>query len=111
MTRAGIDIAGTADAQDSVSGESVATARFRPISNPATSERIQFTAIAEDNGEDIVRFDWRSLPGGAITEHVHPHQEERFTVIAGDWWIPSTSLYASRTEHAPAGSAPSVSRA
>jgi mannose-6-phosphate isomerase-like protein (cupin superfamily) len=84
MTRTGIDIAGTADAQGSVSGENVAIARFRPISNRATSERIQFTAIAQDNGENIVRFNWRSMPGGAITEHVHPHQEERFTIIAGE---------------------------
>jgi mannose-6-phosphate isomerase-like protein (cupin superfamily) len=84
MTRTGIDITGTADAQGSVSGENVATARFRTISNRATSERIQFTAIAQDNGEDIVRFNWRSMPGGAITEHVHPHQEERFTIIAGE---------------------------
>jgi mannose-6-phosphate isomerase-like protein (cupin superfamily) len=83
MTSNGIDIAGTTEAQHSVSGESVATARFREISNPATSERIQFTTIAEDNGEDIVRFNWRSMAGGAITEHVHPHQEERFTIIAG----------------------------
>ena len=24
------------------------------------------------------------MPGGAITEHVHPHQEERFSIIAGE---------------------------
>ena len=59
------------------------TDRFREFSNPATSERIEFTATAED-GEDLVRFNWRSMPGGAITEHVHPHQEERFSIIAGE---------------------------
>ena len=32
----------------------------------------------------MVRFNWRSMPGGAITEHVHPHQEERFMIIAGE---------------------------
>jgi hypothetical protein len=63
--------------------ETVATSRFRPISNPATGERIEFTAPSEGSGEDVVGFKWRSLPGGAITEHVHPHQEERFTIIAG----------------------------
>jgi mannose-6-phosphate isomerase-like protein (cupin superfamily) len=63
--------------------ETVATSRFRSISNPATGERIEFTAPSEGSGEDVVRFKWRSLPGGAITEHVHPHQEERFTIIAG----------------------------
>lgn len=24
------------------------------------------------------------MPGGAIPEHIHPHQEERFTIIAGE---------------------------
>jgi len=84
MTSDGIDIAGTGDAQEIASGESVAAAQFRPISNPATGERIEFTDVAQDNGEDIVRFKWRSMPGGAITEHVHPHQEERFTIVAGE---------------------------
>jgi mannose-6-phosphate isomerase-like protein (cupin superfamily) len=65
-------------------GGNAVTARFRPFFNPATSEWIQFTAIAADNDEDLVRFNWRSLPGGAITEHIHPHQEERFTIIAGE---------------------------
>ncbi len=23
------------------------------------------------------------MPGGSITEHIHPHQEERFTILAG----------------------------
>ena len=58
--------------------------RFRELMNPATKERIQFTATPEDGPEDIVRFNWRSLPGGQITEHVHPHQEERFTIISGE---------------------------
>ena len=24
------------------------------------------------------------MPGGVITEHIHPHQEERFTIMAGE---------------------------
>lgn len=59
------------------------SAAFRPLCNPATGERIQFEAIPQD-GEDMVRFHWRSAPGGAITEHVHPAQEERFTIRAGE---------------------------
>jgi mannose-6-phosphate isomerase-like protein (cupin superfamily) len=59
------------------------TERFREFSNPATGERIRVTAIAED-GEDVIRFNWRSMPGGAITEHLHPHQEERFIIAAGE---------------------------
>jgi quercetin dioxygenase-like cupin family protein len=59
------------------------SARFRELSNPATGETIRFTATAPDGEEDLVRFHWRSQPGGAITEHLHPHQEERFTITTG----------------------------
>jgi quercetin dioxygenase-like cupin family protein len=61
-----------------------AGSRFRAFSNPATGERIQFIAVSQDDDEDVVRFSWRSMPGGAITEHVHPYQEERFTIVAGE---------------------------
>ncbi len=57
-------------------------AEFRPFVNPATGEWIQFTA--SDGDEDVVRFRWRSRPGGTITEHAHPHQEERFTIESGE---------------------------
>jgi uncharacterized RmlC-like cupin family protein len=60
------------------------TAGYRPFSNPATGERVQFTATAQDGEGDVVRWNWRSVPGAAITEHVHPHQEERFIISAGD---------------------------
>jgi quercetin dioxygenase-like cupin family protein len=60
------------------------TAGFRPFFNPATGEWITYTALAEDNGGQLVRFTWRSVPGGVITEHIHPHQEERFTILAGE---------------------------
>jgi quercetin dioxygenase-like cupin family protein len=59
-------------------------ARFRQFSNPATGESITFTATAQDGDEDVVRFNWRSAPGGAITEHLHPYQEERFMIAAGE---------------------------
>jgi hypothetical protein len=52
---------------DRFDGENVAGARFRPFSNPATGERIQFTAAVEGSGDDVVRFNWRSRPGGSIT--------------------------------------------
>src|ERR1700678_4581706 len=57
---------------------------FRPFFNPATGEWIECTAVAEDNGGELVRFNWRSMPGGSITEHIHPDQEERFTIEAGE---------------------------
>ena len=56
---------------------------FRPFLNPATGETIEFTTVAVD-GEGLVRFNWRSAPGGIITEHVHPRQEERFTITSGE---------------------------
>jgi quercetin dioxygenase-like cupin family protein len=58
--------------------------RFRSFFNPATGEHIEFTAVAEDNNGEYVRFHWRSVPGGIITEHIHPHQEERFTIVSGE---------------------------
>jgi quercetin dioxygenase-like cupin family protein len=60
------------------------TATFRPFFNPATGEWITYTAIAADSNGQLVRFNWRSVPGGVITEHIHPRQEERFTIIAGE---------------------------
>jgi quercetin dioxygenase-like cupin family protein len=57
---------------------------FRPFFNAATGEWIEFTATAEVTGGTLVRFNWRSVPGGVITEHIHPRQEERFIITAGD---------------------------
>jgi quercetin dioxygenase-like cupin family protein len=57
---------------------------FRPFFNPATGEWIEFTAVAEDTGGQLLRFSWRSMPGGLITEHIHPGQEERFTITSGE---------------------------
>jgi mannose-6-phosphate isomerase-like protein (cupin superfamily) len=54
--------------------------RFRAFSNSSTRESITFT----EADHDLVRFSWRSLPGGSITEHLHPNQEERFSIIAGE---------------------------
>ncbi len=63
--------------------DETASGGFRPISNPATGEWLHFTA-APEHGEDVLRFNWRSKPGGAITEHFHPYQEERFIIVAGE---------------------------
>ena len=60
------------------------TTGFRPFFNPATGEWVEYTAIAADSHGQLVRFSWRSVPGGVITEHIHPRQEERFTILAGE---------------------------
>ncbi len=57
---------------------------FRPLFSPATGEWIEFTTVAEDSDGQLVRFSWRSVPGGVITEHVHPRQEERFIISSGE---------------------------
>ncbi|HUC14954.1 MAG TPA: cupin domain-containing protein, partial [Acidimicrobiales bacterium] len=57
---------------------------FRPFYNAATGEWVEYTATARDNDGALVRFNWRSVPGGVVTEHVHPRQEERFIVNSGE---------------------------
>jgi mannose-6-phosphate isomerase-like protein (cupin superfamily) len=72
--------------QGSENGESTPTAasRFRPFFNAATREWIEYMVTGEESEGELVRFNWRSLPGGEITEHLHPHQEERFSITAGE---------------------------
>jgi mannose-6-phosphate isomerase-like protein (cupin superfamily) len=57
---------------------------FRPFCNPATGEWIELTTTAQDSDGQLVRFSWRSVPGGMITEHIRPRQEERFIITTGD---------------------------
>jgi len=57
---------------------------FRPFFNPATAELIEFIATAEDSDGQFVRFSWRAAPGGVIHEHIHPRQQEQFTILAGE---------------------------
>jgi mannose-6-phosphate isomerase-like protein (cupin superfamily) len=57
---------------------------FRPFFNAATGEWIQYTPSAEGSDGQLVRFNWRSVPGGVITEHIHPRQQEQFTIVAGE---------------------------
>ena len=64
-------------------GGAVVTA-FRPFFNPATGEWIEYTTVAEDSEGQLVRFTWRSMPGGVISEHIHPNQEERFAIVSGE---------------------------
>jgi len=52
--------------------------------NPAIGQWIEFTTIAEDSDGEFVRFNWRITPGGLTTEHIHPHQEQRLTAMAGE---------------------------
>jgi len=40
---------------------------FLPFFNPATGEWIEYLALTDDADGGMVRFDWRSVPGGVIT--------------------------------------------
>ncbi len=54
------------------------------IENPATGQRLTFLATARDTAGEVFRAEGVFPPGGfAGVEHVHPHQDERFEVLAG----------------------------
>jgi quercetin dioxygenase-like cupin family protein len=57
-----------------------ARAGGRVIDNPVSGERI----VIRESGGELLSFDLFLPPGGHVpARHVHPVQEERFTVVAG----------------------------
>lgn len=72
------------EASDNRGSPPIAASRFRPFFNAATSEWIEYTVTGQESNGEVVRFNWRSMPGGEITEHFHPHQEERFSITSGE---------------------------
>jgi quercetin dioxygenase-like cupin family protein len=56
----------------------------RVIDNQISGERIVIRESGEHNGGRLLAFDLFLPPGGHVpARHVHPVQEERFTVVAG----------------------------
>jgi mannose-6-phosphate isomerase-like protein (cupin superfamily) len=54
------------------------------IDNPVTGERIVIRQSSAQTGGRMLSFDLFLRPGGHVPAgHVHPVQEERFTVVAG----------------------------
>ena len=54
------------------------------IDNPAMGARIRFVQVAGDTGGSLLEFDFFLKPGGVVaTDHLHPHQDERFEVLSG----------------------------
>ncbi len=54
------------------------------IDNPVSGERIRFRRTAADTGGELLEFDVELTPDGHVPgKHVHPEQEERFTVTSG----------------------------
>jgi quercetin dioxygenase-like cupin family protein len=54
------------------------------IVNPISGERIAIRQSGDETGGELLSFDLYLPPGGHVpASHVHPVQEERFTVIEG----------------------------
>ena len=54
------------------------------VHNPASGETIVIRRTAEQTGGSLLVWDLRLAPGGSVPSgHVHPEQEERFTVLEG----------------------------
>jgi quercetin dioxygenase-like cupin family protein len=52
--------------------------------NPVTGLRTVFRKTAQDTSGELLQVDWIGEPGwSAGPKHVHPYQEERFTVLSG----------------------------
>lgn len=58
--------------------------RGEVIENSVTGERIVFLDTAAETGGKLLRLDLTMPAGCAVpAAHVHPHQEERFEIVAG----------------------------
>jgi len=56
----------------------------RAIENPISGERIVIRKTGAETGGRLLAFDLFLPPGGHVpASHVHPEQEERFTVVSG----------------------------
>jgi mannose-6-phosphate isomerase-like protein (cupin superfamily) len=54
------------------------------IENPSSGERIRIRTSAAESGGELLAWDLWLAPGGRVPSgHVHPEQEERFTVLRG----------------------------
>ncbi len=59
-------------------------AQGRVIENPISGERIVIQKSSTETGGRLLAFDLFLPPGGHVpAPHLHPEQEERFTVVAG----------------------------
>jgi mannose-6-phosphate isomerase-like protein (cupin superfamily) len=55
------------------------------IHNPVTGERLTWHQVAADTGGGLVLGEMILPPGGFVAaEHVHPNQEERYQILAGE---------------------------
>lgn len=67
-----------------LSGQSTSTTASRVIQNPISGERIVIRQSGAQTNGHLLAFDLFLPPGGHVpAAHIHPEQEERFTVISG----------------------------
>ncbi|MGD9734106.1 MAG: cupin domain-containing protein [Solirubrobacterales bacterium] len=59
-------------------------AGYQEYFNPGTGEWIEYLVTGAESDGALVRYRWRSVPGGSIPEHFHPRQEERFEIESGE---------------------------
>jgi quercetin dioxygenase-like cupin family protein len=65
-------------------GGARAAATVTSIENPVTGESMTFLLTGEDTSGELLRIDMRVQAGGFVSgEHIHPHQEERFSIDRG----------------------------
>jgi quercetin dioxygenase-like cupin family protein len=66
-------------------GSKESVRRGRVIENPISGERIVIRKSGAETGGKLLAFDLFLPPGGHVPAgHVHPEQEERFTVVSGE---------------------------
>src|SRR5215212_4553759 len=53
------------------------------IENPLSGERMTFLETTEDTNGQYFRFEFVAPPGWAVSEHIHPRQEERTEMFSG----------------------------
>jgi len=54
------------------------------LEHPVTGERITWRRVARETHGELLQGELFAVPGGhPAAAHVHPHQEERFEVLAG----------------------------
>lgn len=60
------------------------SAELTVIENPLSGERIVIDGEPQRKGDDVLAWDLFLSPGGRVpNSHLHPRQEERFSVVAG----------------------------
>jgi quercetin dioxygenase-like cupin family protein len=54
------------------------------IENPVTGETMRFVLTGAETANELLRIEMVVRPGGFVaSEHVHPHQTERFDITSG----------------------------